>query len=63
MPGVLIGLGLAMIMMTIMLAFTVYGEMAAVLGIACIVTGAVLFDRRRGKRDAQRPRADADHHQ
>ena len=63
MPGVLIGLGLVMITMTIMLAFTIYGEMAAVIGIACIATGAALFDRRKSKRGAQRPRADADHHQ
>ena len=39
-PAVLIGIGVALIVLTFLLAFTIYGEIAALAGVALIVVGA-----------------------
>jgi hypothetical protein len=52
MPAALIGIGAVLIVFTFLLAFTIYGELSAVLGIACIVIGAVLLGRRSSRQGA-----------
>jgi len=47
MPGVLIGAGVLLVVLTFLLAFTIFGEIAAVLGVACIAIGAVMTGRRQ----------------
>jgi hypothetical protein len=37
----LIATGVALIVLTFLLAFTIYGELCAAAGIACVVVGAV----------------------
>ena len=46
MPAALISIGAVLIVFTFLLAFTIYGELSAVAGVACIVIGAVLLGRR-----------------
>jgi len=41
----LLVLGFLFVVLTFLAAFTIYGEIAAVLGLACIVGGAVLLGR------------------
>jgi len=53
MPTVLIGVGAVLIVLTFLLAFTIFGEISALLGAMCIVIGAMLLGRR-----AHGPRAD-----
>jgi hypothetical protein len=36
-PAALIGIGAVLIVFTFLLAFTIYGELSAVAGVACIV--------------------------
>jgi hypothetical protein len=45
-PGVLIGLGGLLLVFTFLLAFTIFGELSAVLGITCIVAGSIMLGRR-----------------
>jgi hypothetical protein len=45
-PRVLVGVGALLIVLTILLAFTIFGEISAVLGVACIVIGVVKYSRR-----------------
>ncbi|MFZ0059668.1 MAG: hypothetical protein WAL35_06435 [Acidimicrobiales bacterium] len=54
MPGVLIGVGALLILLTFLLAFTIFGEISAVLGVTCIVIGAVMLGRRTRGRDIGR---------
>ncbi len=46
MPGVLIGIGLALIALTFLLAFTIFGEIAALAGVALLAVGARMTGRR-----------------
>lgn len=45
-PGVLIGVGVLLIVLTLLLAFTIFGEISAVLGLGCVGIGAVMGSRR-----------------
>jgi hypothetical protein len=45
MPAVLIGVGGVLIVLTVLLAFTIFGVFSAVLGIACLVVGAFMLSR------------------
>ncbi len=45
MPAVLIGVGGVLIVLTFLLAFTIFGVFSAVLGIACLVVGAFMLSR------------------
>jgi hypothetical protein len=45
MPGVLIGVGVILIVLTLLLAFTIFGEISAVLGLGCVAIGAVMMGR------------------
>ena len=56
MPSVLIGTGLVLIVLTFLLAFTIFGEISAVLGVACVVLGAVMLGRRSSAQAADRRR-------
>jgi hypothetical protein len=47
-PRVLIGVGALLIVLALLLAFTIFGEISAVLGVACIVIGVVKHSRREG---------------
>jgi membrane protein implicated in regulation of membrane protease activity len=51
MPYVLTGVGALLILLTLLLAFTIFGMISAVLGIAFIVAGAAMLGRRRRGRD------------
>jgi membrane-bound ClpP family serine protease len=55
-PAALIGIGAVLIVFTFLLAFTIYGELSAVAGVACIVIGAALLGRRSSGRGAGQPR-------
>jgi membrane-bound ClpP family serine protease len=55
-PVALISIGAVLIVFTFLLAFTIYGELSAVVGVACIVIGAVLLGRRSTGRGASQPR-------
>ncbi len=46
MPVVLIGAGAILIMLTFLLAFTIFGVISALLGMACILMGAMMLGRR-----------------
>ncbi len=46
MPTVLIGVGALLIVLTFLLAFTIFGDISALLGAALIVVGAVMVGRR-----------------
>jgi hypothetical protein len=41
-PTILIGVGAVLLVFTFLLAFTIFGEISALLGVACIVIGALL---------------------
>lgn len=56
MPAAFFGIGAVLIVFTFLLAFTIYGELSAVAGVACIVIGAVLLGRRSPGRGAGQPR-------
>ena len=56
MPVALISIGAVLIVFTLLAAFTIYGELSAVAGIACIAIGAVWLGRRSSGRDAGQPR-------
>jgi hypothetical protein len=43
-------LGIALIVLAFLLAFTIYGEIAGVVGLAFVVTGAVMLGRRTPER-------------
>jgi hypothetical protein len=45
-PGVLIVVGALLLLLTLGLAFTSFGEISAVLGVTCIVIGVVKHSRR-----------------
>jgi hypothetical protein len=45
MPTILIGVGAVLLVFTFLLAFTILGEISALLGVACIVIGALLLGR------------------
>jgi len=45
-PAVLFGVGAALVILTFLLAFTVFGEISALLGVLCLVTGALMIARR-----------------
>lgn len=42
----LVGLGVVLVVSTFLLAFTIYALISAVVGVACIVVGAVILGRR-----------------
>ncbi len=46
MPAVVIGIGVALIVLAFLLAFTIFGEIAALVGVALIVVGARSTGRR-----------------
>ena len=46
MPAVLVGIGAVLIVLTFLLAFTIFGAISALLGIACLVVGATMFSQR-----------------
>ena len=46
MATVLIGVGAVLIVFTFLLAFTIFGEISALLGVAFIVIGAMMLGRR-----------------
>jgi hypothetical protein len=46
MSGVLIGIGIALIVLAFLLAFTIFGEVAALAGVALIVVSARMTGRR-----------------
>ena len=48
MPAVLIGIGVALIVLAFLLAFTIFGEIAALGGVALIVVGVRSTGRRAG---------------
>jgi cobalamin biosynthesis protein CobD/CbiB len=48
-PSVLIGVGALVIVLTFLLALTIFGEISAVLGVVCILVGAVTLGRRAGR--------------
>ena len=48
-PGVLIGLGVLLLVFTFLLAFTIFGELSAVLGVACLAVGSLMFSRRSSR--------------
>jgi hypothetical protein len=49
-PGVLIGVGVVLILMMFLLAFTIFGAISALLGIASIAIGAVMLSHRAAGR-------------
>jgi hypothetical protein len=53
-PSVLIGVGALLIVLTFLLAFTIFGEISAALGVVCILVGAVTLGRRAGGRGSGR---------
>ena len=57
MPATLIALGVVLIIFTFLLAFTIFGVIAAVAGIACIAIGVALLGRRSSEAsEGQQPR-------
>jgi len=46
MPAALLGAGAMLIVLTFLLAFTIFGVISALLGVACIVMGAMMLGRR-----------------
>ena len=54
MPGVLIGVGVLLIVLTLLLAFTSFGEISAVLGLGCVGIGAAMVGRRKREPGAGR---------
>jgi len=55
-PTVLIVLGAVLAVFAFLAAFTIYGELSAVAGVACIAIGAVLLGRRSSARGAGQTR-------
>ena len=53
MAKLLIGFGVVLVVFTFLLAFTIYGEIAAVLGVVLIVTGALMLGRSASSRGPQ----------
>jgi membrane protein implicated in regulation of membrane protease activity len=51
-PTALIALGAVSIVFAFLAAFTIYGELFAVAGVAFVAIGAVWLGRRSSKRDA-----------
>jgi membrane-bound ClpP family serine protease len=51
----LIVLGAVLMVFTFLLAFTIYSDIAAVVGLICVVTGAVMLSRRAPGRGAGAP--------
>jgi hypothetical protein len=51
----LIGFGVLSIVFTFLLAFTIYGEISAVVGLTAVVAGALMLARRSSRRDAKPP--------
>lgn len=54
-PTALIVIGAVLIVFTFLAAFTIYGELSVVAGVACIAIGAVLLGRRSSGRGAGQP--------
>jgi hypothetical protein len=54
MPALLVGVGGVLIVLTFLLAFTIFGVISAVLGIACLVVGATVLSRRGGGANTRR---------
>lgn len=48
-PLVVMGAGAVLIIATFLLAFTIFGEISAVAGIACVGGGAMMLRRRSSK--------------
>jgi len=55
-PTALIVIGAVLIVFTFLAAFTIYGELSAIAGVACIAIGAILLGRGSSGRAAGRPR-------
>jgi hypothetical protein len=53
--AVLIGLGLVFIVFAFLLAFTIFGEVSAVVGVALVVLGARRTGRRRLQKSSDHP--------
>lgn len=58
MAVVLIVLGAVLVVLTFLLAFTIFGELSAVLGVACLVAGSLMLGRRTSRRISDRHRID-----
>jgi hypothetical protein len=54
-PGVLIGLGAALAILAFLLAFTVFGEVAAAAGVALVIVGAARTGRRSPRKATAPP--------
>jgi hypothetical protein len=54
MPGLLIVVGLVLLVMTFLLAFTIFGLIAAVVGVCCLAGGTFALAR-RGRRPPPAP--------
>jgi hypothetical protein len=53
--GLLIAIGLGLIVLAFLLAFTLYGEVAAVVGVGLVITGAAMTGRRPRRKVAGPP--------
>lgn len=53
-PVGLIAIGAVLLVFAFLAAFTIYGELSAVAGVACIVIGAICSARRSSSRSAGR---------
>lgn len=58
MAVILIGLGVLLLVFTFLLAFTLYGELSAIVGVAAILGGALLLARRSSRPQARPPRCE-----
>jgi hypothetical protein len=56
MPAVLIGVGVILMVLTFLLAFTIFGQISALLGVAALAAGAIMLDRRARRRATDPPR-------
>jgi hypothetical protein len=54
---VLIGLGVLLIVLAFLLAFTIFGEISAVVGLLGVVAGALMLGRRSSRGDASASKA------
>jgi hypothetical protein len=54
-PGVLIGMGIALAVLAFLLAFTLFGEIAASAGVALLVVGSAMTGRRTPQKAPLQP--------
>lgn len=48
--SILIGLGVIFVLLALGLAFTIYGQISAVLGVVCVASGIVMILRKHASR-------------